>query len=608
MQLPQPLDILSDDDQRIVCDYLRPVHFTAQQCIFRQGSPGDACYIVQAGDVRLELEPDKHVETECVLGYQGQGSVLGELALLDGRPRSASAYAETDVTTQCLSSEGLERICATHPSVGIGLLRALARDTSLKLRRSNERIADYIVSVASDPEIDGIVARAVEAQRQFEEWPEERVDALLLALATAVADQAEALARATVNETRIGDVADKTRKNMFASLGIYHSVKGEIGFGIIKSDPARVTEIASPAGVVFGLVPITAPVATAVFKAIIALKARCALILSFHRGCIEVGNTVCKLMQGVLDRYGAPTGVLQWVSKRSGRIKTAKFMSHPGVSLVLATGGAGMVQAAYGSGTPALGVGPGNTPVYVASDADIAAVAYVITLSKPFDNGLICGAEHNLVVDARVRDALVQAFERTGAAVLNLDEAKRVVATAVTPDGQSFDRRMVGQSAQLIAGLLGIKRDYPIRLIVIPAALGVVDSRSPLAGEKLAPLLSLFTVQSDDQAFALCRRLLAFQGAGHTAVIHTRSDERANAFGLAMPASRILVNSPAVQGISGQGTGLVPSYMLGCGTFGGNSTTDNVSLRHLQNIKRLAYILAPPQTRAGTTANAPVER
>jgi short-subunit dehydrogenase/acyl-CoA reductase-like NAD-dependent aldehyde dehydrogenase len=605
MQLPKPLDILSAEDQRIVSEHLQPVHFAAQQCIFRQGSPGDACYIVQAGDVRLELEQDKHIETECVLGYQGQGSVLGELAVLDGLPRSASAYAETDVTAQCLSSKVIEQLCATHPSIGVELLRALARDTSLKLRRSNERIADFIVSAAPDPEVDRMVAQAIEAQRRFEEWPEERVDALLLALATAVADQAEPLARATVKETMIGDVADKTRKNMFASLAIYHSLKGEIGLGVIKSDSnRRVTEIASPAGVVFGLVPITTPVATAVFKALIALKARCALILSFHRGCIEVGNAVCDIMQSVLDQHGAPAGVLQWVRMRSGRIKTAKFMSHPGVSLVLATGGAGMVEAAYGSGTPALGVGPGNTPVYVASDADVAAAAHAITLSKPSDNGLICGAEHNILVDARVRDTLVQAFERSGAAVLNPDEAKRFLDTAVGPDGQSFDRRMVGQSAQRIAGFLGVKRDYPIRLIVIPAPVEVVDGRSPLAGEKLAPIVSLLTVHSDDEAFALCRRLLAFQGAGHTAVIHTQSDERANAFGLAMPASRILVNSPAVQGISGQGTGLVPSYMLGCGTFGGNSTTDNISLRHLQNIKRLAHFLEPAQTGANTSTIA----
>src|SRR5262245_50799909 len=381
--------------------------------------------------------------------------------------------------------------------------------------------------------------------------------------------------------------------------------KGEIGLGMIKSDrERRVTEIASPAGVVFGLVPITTPVATAVFKALIALKARCALILSFHRGCIEVGNALGELMQGVLDQHGAPPNVLQWVRKRSGRIKTAKFMSHPGVSLVLATGGTGMVEAAYGSGTPALGVGPGNTPVYVAADADVAAAAQAITLSKPSDHGLICGAEHNVVVDARVRDALVQAFERAGAAVLDPDEAKRFLDMAVTPDGRSFDGRMIGQSAQLIASILRIKRDHPIRLIVIPAPVEFVDRRSPLAGEKLAPILSLLTVNSDDEAFALCRRLLAFQGAGHTAVIHTGSAERASAFGLAMPASRILVNAPAVQGISGQGTGLVPSYMLGCGTFGGNSTTDNVSFRHLQNIKRLAYVLEPAPAGTGTAASA----
>jgi acyl-CoA reductase-like NAD-dependent aldehyde dehydrogenase len=298
-------------------------------------------------------------------------------------------------------------------------------------------------------------------------------------------------------------------------------------------------------------------------------------------------------MEKVLVQHQAPAGLVQWVRRRTSRAKTAKFMGHGGVSLILATGSAGMVTAAYSSGTPALGVGPGNAPCYVAADADIEAAAAGIVSSKPYDNGLICGAEHNLVVDEEVRDAFVPALEGHGAAVLNAEETRRFIAAAVGPGGHTFVGRVIGQSAQAIADSVGISRSYLIKLIVVPAAADAIEQGSPLAKEKLAPLLSLFTVHGEDDGFALCRRILAAHGTGHTAVIHTRLPERAARFGLAMPASRIIVNGPAVQGVSGVTSGLVPSYVLGCGTWGGNSTTDNVSYRNLQNIKRLAHFLPP---------------
>jgi acetaldehyde dehydrogenase/alcohol dehydrogenase len=590
MEIPKPLDALTATDRPVLMQYLRTVRFRSGQCIFRAGSPGDGCYVIEEGDVRLEFEGDGHIDTERVLGYSAPGTLLGELALLDDLPRSVTAYAETDVTAQHLSAAAVEELCLQHPRIGVSVLRALGRDASIKLRRSTERVAEFIVADKFDPEVDRMVGCAVAAQVQLAEWSEERVDALLLALAQAVADQAEVLARATVKETRIGSVPDKVLKNVHASLGVYQYLVGKPGRGIIGSDPQRqVTEIASAAGVVFGIVPVTNPVATAIFKSLICLKARCALILSFHHACLGVGNAVCEVMQRALGENDAPTDLVQWVRQRSSRNRTAKFMSHPDVSLILATGGAGMVKAAYSSGTPAIGVGPGNTPVYVAADADIEAAARAIVASKPFDNGLICGAEHNLVVDAKVRDTFAAALERHGAAMLDPDEAKRFASGAIEPDGHAFVPKMIGQAAAAIADVVGITRSYPIKLIVVPAATEEVDRGTPLAHEKLAPLLSLFTVEGEEQALALCRGILAGQGAGHTAVIHTRSPERADRFGLAMPASRILVNSPAVQGIMGNTTGLVPSYTLGCGTFGGNSTTDNVTYKNLLNIKRLAH-------------------
>lgn len=597
VRLPPPLDSLIEKDQQIVCDHLTPTRFAAGTCIFRKGAQADGCYLIENGEVRLEAGAETHVDTERVLGYLTAGSLLGELALLDGLPRSASAFAQTDVQAQRLSASALAKLRAERPSICIALLEALGRVASLKLRAMTERFAEAVIADVTDPDVDRIVANAVEAQHAFASWPEERVDALLAALANAVAGQAEPLACATVQETSIGNVADKTGKNMYASLGVYRSLAGKVGQGIVAVDPEMlITEIASPAGVIFALVPVTNPVATAVFKTLISLKSRCALILSFHHGCLGVGNMVGTLMQSVLDEHGAPPNLLQWVRERSSRRKTVQFMAHSGVSLVLATGGAAMVEAAYSSGTPALGVGPGNCPTYLAPDADIDAAARAIVESKPYDNGLICGAEQNLVVDAGVCAAFIAALERHGAAVLSEAEASRFVSRALTPDGRHFDRRIVGQSAQVIAQAAGLKRPYVIKLIVVPSPLDAIERQSALAGEKLAPVLSLFTVQSDDEALALCLRLLAFQGTGHTASIYTRSRQRAERFALQLPASRILVNSPAVQGICGMTTKLAPSFTLGCGTFGGNSTTDNVSYRNLQNVKRLAFAV-------GTTLN-----
>jgi acetaldehyde dehydrogenase/alcohol dehydrogenase len=595
MELPKSLaDALAPVEQRILMGALETMRFPAGSCIFRAGDQADGCYLIEQGEVRLELGHPEHVDTERVLGYLTSGWLLGEMALLDDMPRSASAFADTEVVAYRLSPAKLAEIGGDYPQISVAIFRALGRDASLKLRKSNERVAEHMAAAEDDPEIDRMVASAADAQRMFETWDEPRVDALLLALAQSVAANAEALAAATVKETKIGNVADKTVKNMHASLGVYQTLAGKPGIGPLGSEAVRgVTEIAGPAGVVFAIVPVTNPVATAIFKTLISLKARCSVILSFHHACVAVGNAVCEIMEKVLTQHQAPAGLMQWVRKRTSRAKTAKFMSHDGVSLILATGGAGMVTAAYRSGTPALGVGPGNAPCYVAADADIEAAAFGIVSSKPYDNGLICGAEHNLVVDEEVREAFVGALVRHGAAVLDAEEAARFAAGAVRPNGQDFVGRVIGQAAKEIAESVGISRSYPIKLIVVPVPVEAVGQSSPFAKEKLAPFLSLFTVRGEGEAFDLCRRILRGQGAGHTAIVHSASAERVDRFALAMPASRIIVNGPAVQGVSGVTSGLIPSYVLGCGTWGGNSTTDNVSYRNLQNIKRLARFLPP---------------
>ena len=379
-------------------------------------------------------------------------------------------------------------------------------------------------------------------------------------------------------------MADKTFKNRFASLEVNRALQGRPGIGPRPPDDRGVTEIASPMGVVLGLIPMTNPVATLVFKTLICLKARNALIVSHHPAAAGVGARTVALVAGVLAEHRAPVDLLQSV-ERASRTRTAMFMRHPQVSLILATGGTAMVRAAYSSGTPAIGVGSGNVPALVCADADPVAAAAAVVESKAFDHGIICGSEDNLVVEANVAGPFQAALERAGAAVCTPEETARVAAAAFDPDGH-LRREVLGQPASAIADAAGVRRDGPVRVLVLPLAMDQLDG--PLGREKLAPLLSLFTVDGTGQGVGVCKRLLANQGAGHTAVIHTGDQALQQRFAEEVPASRVLVNGPATHGCIGVGNGLTPSLTLGCGTFGGNSTTDNVTYTNLLNIKRLA--------------------
>jgi acetaldehyde dehydrogenase / alcohol dehydrogenase len=448
----------------------------------------------------------------------------------------------------------------------------------------------HALIAAPDTIVEGLIARALPAQRMIEGWSEERIDQLLRALAQTVAEHAEGLAAATVAETGMGNVRDKTFKNRIASLETYAHLAGKIGHGILGFDAQRqITEVASPIGIVAGLVPATHPVATFIFKTLIAIKARNALILSPSRRAQQVSNQVGALIQQVLHAHGAPADLVQWVQSGSRREISAALMGHPQVGLVLATGGRAMVQAAYRSGTPAIGVGPGNAPVLLAADADLGHAARSIVKSKPFDNGLVCGAENSLVVETSVRADLIGELERAGAAVLTPDEAARFQRAAVDPQTHRFKSHIIGRDAATLAEAARIKRSYSIQLLVLPT--GAVAAENYLAAEKLAPVVGLFTVADADEGLRVCRALLEIEGAGHTAIIHTHNDALIQRFAAEMPASRILVNSPGTQGVLGVSTGLELSMTLGCGTWGGTSTTDSITYRHLLNIKRIAYYM-----------------
>ncbi len=578
-----------EDESGTVERYAQPVAFAAGTCIFQAGSPGDSCYFIDRGRVRIELDRNE-LDSEDVLGFLEPGSTLGEISILDGMPRSATAFAHTDVEARRLSKEGLEQLRETYPRALAAVYLALGRNAAVKLRNTNERLGDAIFPTR-DPEVDELVARASVAQKEIQDWPEERIDSVLLAIAQSFAVRARDLAEETVRVTRIGNVPDKTCKNVMASMGVYRSLVGRPASGLLNTDEARkVSEIASPVGIVVGLVPATNPAATAIFKALIAIKGRNALILSFPRSYRDVGPKVGSIIQEALRSSGTPVDLVQWIKRGHSRKKTEILMRHPEVSLVLATGGASMVRAAYASGTPTIGVGPGNAPTLICADADLDYAAESVVLSKSFDNGLVCGSENNLVVVEYIRDAFVEALVRAGAAVLTPEETLRFTARVVVPQAHEFRPEIVGQAAATIASFIGITRHYPIQLIIVPV--NSISDEEAYVKEKMAPILSLLTVRDEREGLDRSLDLLKLAGIGHTAVIHTRDTEMIDRFAAAMPASRILANSPASHGVIGLTTGLMPSLTLGCGTFGGNSTTDNVSYQNLLNIKRLAHCLA----------------
>lgn len=572
----------------VLARHAERVHHRAGELVFAEGSASDSFYLVTDGEVRLEVQV-ADVDTDSVLSFTGPGTLLGEVGVLAGVPRTASAYAHTDLELLRVGADALATLTEEDPPAAVAVLRALGRDAAVKLMASSRRVAGYLALEAPDPDVDRMVSAAVAAQRQFASWSEERVDALLEDLARAVVGHAEELARATVEETTIGNVVDKVLMIQFASSGVFASLAGQPGSGVMDTDRRRRTiDRASPVGVVFVLIPMTGPVSTLVDNVLIGLKGRNAVIASVHRRARGVGGRTGEIMAEVLARHGAPAGLLQLVGGRASRQTTARFMRHPGVSLILATGGQDMVSAAYSAGKPAIGVGPGNAPAWVCADADLADAARSVVVSKAFDNGLVCGAEQHLVVDATVAERFVAALEAEGAAVLSDAETEQFTAAAFDQDTGDLHLWLIGRTGDELTAAAGLDRAAGSRVVVFRA--DARDPRGAAARERLAPAVSLFVVDGDDQAIDLCSTLLAAEGAGHTAVVHTADEDRVLRFAAAVPASRILVNVPASLGCCGALTGLEPSVTLGCGTLGGNSTTDNVGYRNLVNVQRIARL------------------
>lgn len=433
------------------------------------------------------------------------------------------------------------------------------------------------------------------AQEKLETFSQEQIDAVVEAMAAAGLRESEQLAQMAVDETGYGRAADKVAKNNFVLENVVAAMRGMRTVGVVRELPEEgIVEIAEPVGVVAGIIPTTNPTSTALFKSLIAIKARCGIVMSPHpnaRACIKAAADV---MHEAAVAAGAPRGIIgcSTVVSMEG---TQELMRGEGTDLILATGGMAMVKSAYSAGKPAYGVGPGNVPAYIERSADVERAVRDIISGTTFDNGTLCSSEQAIVYDREVHARVLAAIENEGGRVLNPDECDRLATTLIT-ERLRVNTELVGQTAARIAEAAGILVPDDTTVLVCPQ--GGVGPDFPLSHEKLSPVLALYQVDDWREGCERCKQLLQFGGLGHTMVIHSENDDVVLEFGLYKPAHRILVNTVAAVGAVGLTTNLFPSMTLGCGSWGNNSTSDNIGPQHLLHIKRLARGVRPFQSAA----------
>ncbi len=442
---------------------------------------------------------------------------------------------------------------------------------------------------AQYPELDALVEKTRAAQQIFATFSQEQVDKIFRAASLAAANARIPLAKMAVEETGMGVMEDKVLKNHFASEYIYNKYKDEPTCGVLSEDPELGTiTIAEPVGLICGIVPTTNPTSTALFKALIALKTRNGIIFSPHPRARRSTNEAARLVHDAAVAAGAPAGIVGWIEEPTVELSNA-LMRHPDINLILATGGPGMVKAAYSSGKPAIGVGAGNTPAVIDEKADIKRAVASILMSKTFDNGVICASEQATVVVDEVYDAVRARFIKHGGYVLSPKE-RDAVAKILMTDGH-LNAAIVGQSAVKIAEMAGIK--VPSNTKVLIGEAEEVSEAEPFAMEKLSPTLGMYRAADFEAACDTAAKLVALGGIGHTSVLYTDQDgepERVRKFGDRMKTARILINTPSSQGGIGDlyNFALAPSLTLGCGSWGGNSISENVGPKHLINKKTVA--------------------
>jgi len=433
-----------------------------------------------------------------------------------------------------------------------------------------------------------LVEAAHRAQSEVAQFDQAKIDRICEAMAAAALRDAARLGAMAVEETGYGVADDKREKNRFAAEDVWNYFRGLRTKGVV-SESKDVVEIASPRGVVAGVIPSTNPTSTAIFKILIAIKSRNAVVLSPHPSAAKCINETARVMKEAGIKEGLPTDAIGCMT--SATIEgTEALMKHKQTAVILATGGIGLVRAAYSSGKPAFGVGPGNVPVCIERTADVPKAVQDILTGKCFDNGTICASEQAVVCDAPIEQAVREQFKAQGAHFLSAAEAEQLAKIVATPQ-RSLNPAIVGKSVDVIAKMAGLTVPSGTRCLL--ADVGGVGREHPLSMEKLSPILAFYVVDGLPACVKRSQQILGYGGMGHTAGIHTRSREAAVQFGADMPASRITVNTPTTHGAIGFSTALPPSMTLGCGSWGGNVTSDNVGPLHLMDIKRVAFETRP---------------
>ncbi|WP_242298919.1 bifunctional acetaldehyde-CoA/alcohol dehydrogenase [Bacillus cereus group sp. BfR-BA-01382] len=435
--------------------------------------------------------------------------------------------------------------------------------------------------------INTLVENGKEALKALESYTQEQVDHIVHEMALSGLDQHMPLAKMAVEETGRGVYEDKCTKNIFATEYIWHSIKKDKTVGIIHEDPhEEVIEIAEPVGVVAGVTPVTNPTSTTMFKAIIAMKTRNPIIFAFHPSAQQCSVAAAKILRDAAIKAGAPENCIQWIEKPSVEA-TKRLMNHEGVALVLATGGAGMVKSAYSTGKPALGVGPGNVPCYLEKSAHVKRAVNDLILSKTFDNGMICASEQAIIVDKEIYNSVKKEMQDNNCYFVTEEERIKLEKLVINENTCAVNSDIVGKSAHYIASLVGIKVPEDTKILV--AEIKGVGAEYSLSREKLSPVLACIKANSREEGFKFCEEMLNLGGLGHSAVIHSTNKEVQKQFGLRMKACRLIVNSPSAQGGIGDiYNAFIPSLTLGCGSYGKNSVSQNVTATHLINVKRLA--------------------
>ena len=436
--------------------------------------------------------------------------------------------------------------------------------------------------------IDDLISKAKEASKEYMKLDQDQIDNIVKQMSMAGLEHHMELAKMAVEETGRGIYEDKITKNMFATEYIYHSIKYDKTVGIInENEEEGYEEIAEPIGIIAGITPVTNPRSTTMFKSIIAAKTRNVIIFGFHPSAQKCSVEAAKILRDAAIKAGAPENCILWIEEPSVTATTL-LMNHPGINLILATGGSGMVKSAYSSGKPALGVGPGNVPCYIDKTAKLKTSVNDLVLSKSFDNGMICASEQSVIVNEEIKEEFENLMKKAGCYFLSEEETNRLRDTMFIKEKDgALNSAIVGQSPYKIAGEAGIEVPKETKILVLKE--NGVGIEYPFSKEKLSPVLAYYIVKNSDEGISLAEKLIEFGGMGHSAVIHSENRETIQKFAETVKVGRIIVNSPSTHGAIGDiyNTNM-PSLTLGCGTFGGNSTTANVSSVNLINVKRVA--------------------